>query len=181
MPRKCALFHRLSILERATDHNNNCSRREYDFKCNGPTVFSQRGGRLKSLTCTCVIPPPSPPLTLPHSCLLSLVSPPPHPPPPLLLPRTMTPARLQGRSPTVMGDPSVMTVAMSYFFLMDQSHGKPLPERMSREVTSSDPTPSQSLRAPEVGTHRPGEGGGGAVIAWPSHVGPTYTLCELDC
>jgi hypothetical protein len=48
---------------------------------------------------------------------------------------------------------------------MDQSRGKPLPERMSQEVTSSDPALSWSLRAPEVGTQRPGEGGGGNRVA----------------
>jgi hypothetical protein len=44
---------------------------------------------------------------------------------------------------------------------MDQSRGKPLPERISQEMTSSYPAPSRSLRAPEVGTQRPGGGGGG--------------------
>jgi hypothetical protein len=58
---------------------------------------------------------------------------------------------------------------------MDQSHGKPLPEPMSREMTSSCPTPSRSLSAPEVGTQRPvGGGGWGVVMAWPPHVGPPF-------
>jgi hypothetical protein len=72
----------------------------------------------------------------------------------------------------MMGDPSVMAGELSY--LMDQSRGKLLSERRSQEVTSSDPAPSRFLWAPELGTQRPG--GGGAGIAWLSHVGPTHSL-----
>jgi hypothetical protein len=64
---------------------------------------------------------------------------------------------------------------------MDQSCGKPLTERMSREMTSSDappPPPPRPLRAPEPGTRRLGTGGGNGLAF---HVGPTYIRCELDC
>jgi hypothetical protein len=78
-------FHRLSILERATDHecNNNCNRpieMWVGFKCNGLIVFSQTGGASKVYnTCAAFPPIPLPPC-LPH--LLSLVPSPlsPHPP-----------------------------------------------------------------------------------------------------
>ncbi len=49
-------FHRLSILERATDHKciNNCNRPKeiwVGLKCNGPIIFSQRGVASKYNTC----------------------------------------------------------------------------------------------------------------------------------
>jgi hypothetical protein len=113
------------------------------------------------------LPPHSPPLMPPLSG-----SPPlsPSSPTTFVAAQNMSPARLQGCSPMVIGDPSVMTAAMSY---LDRSKpcGKPLPELRSREVTSGDPALSLSLRAPEEGAQR--LGGGGAVITWPSHVGPT--------
>ncbi len=83
-------FHRLSILERATDHecNINCNRLEnvcVRFKCNGLIVFSQRGGYSKVCNICC----PPPPHPSPH--LLSLVPPSPAPPPaPLLLGGTIS-------------------------------------------------------------------------------------------
>jgi hypothetical protein len=65
VPRKYALFfHRLSILERATDHKciYNCNHPKemwVGFKCNGLVIFSQTGGASKYNTC--VFPPPPPP------------------------------------------------------------------------------------------------------------------------
>ncbi len=64
MPRKYALFfHRLSILERATDHKciNNCNEMWVGFKCNGLVIFSQRGGTSKHNTCVFPPSPPPPP------------------------------------------------------------------------------------------------------------------------
>jgi hypothetical protein len=64
VPRMYALFfHRLSILERATDHKciKECSyskRNVGRIKCNGPVIFSQRGGISSN---TCVFPPGPPP------------------------------------------------------------------------------------------------------------------------
>jgi hypothetical protein len=61
---------------------------------------------------------------------------------------------------------------------MDQSRGKPLLERMSRELTSRlRPLPGH----PEPLRQGPEGGGGGAVIAWPLHVGPTRTpiVCRI--
>jgi hypothetical protein len=83
--RETGSFHRLSILERVTDHkcNNNCNRPKemwVGFKCNGLIVFSQRGGASKYTTHAFPAFPPSPP-RLPH--LLSLVPSPPLPPPQL--------------------------------------------------------------------------------------------------
>ena len=58
-----SFFHRLSILERATDHKciKECSyskRNVGRIKCNGPVNFSQRGGISSN---TCVFPPSPPP------------------------------------------------------------------------------------------------------------------------
>jgi hypothetical protein len=81
-------FHRLSILERATDHkcNNNCSRPKemwVGFKCNGLIVFSQRGGASKYTTHAFPAFPPSSP---PPACLTSSpwFPPPSSPTPPAL-------------------------------------------------------------------------------------------------
>ncbi len=87
VPRKCALFfHRLSILERATDHEciNNCSYPKeiwVGFKCNGPVNFFSERRYFKYNTCNfppCLPPPP----TKLH--LLSLATPPLSPQAPLL-------------------------------------------------------------------------------------------------
>jgi hypothetical protein len=79
-------FHRLSILERATDHEcvNNCNRPKemwVGFKCNGHIIFSHRRGASKIQHMRF---PPSPPPP-PPACLTSsplVLSPPlfPHPP-----------------------------------------------------------------------------------------------------
>jgi hypothetical protein len=54
-----------------------------------------------------------------------------------------------------------------------ESLGKILPERKSREMTSSDSAPSPySLGVPDPGTWGQGKGGGGGK-AWPAR-GPTY-------
>ncbi len=90
VPRKYALFfRRLSILERATDHEciNNCNHPKkkemwVGFKCNGLVIFSQRGGTSKYNTCVSRLPHPHLPPRLLH--LISLVPSPLPPPPPKL-------------------------------------------------------------------------------------------------
>jgi hypothetical protein len=91
------------------------------FKCKGLIVFSQGGGKFKKSTTYMLPHPSSPP---PHPRLLSLFSPLPSSSPHLRCywPKQSS-AHLQGCSPVMMGDPSVVTDAVSY--LMDQSRGKP--------------------------------------------------------
>jgi hypothetical protein len=66
VPRKYALFfHRLSILERATDHGciKNCNHPKemwVGLKCNGLVIFSQRGGIFKILHMRFPLSPPPP-------------------------------------------------------------------------------------------------------------------------
>jgi hypothetical protein len=73
----------------------------------------------------------------------------------------------------VKGDPSNMTMPVS--FVMDQSRGNPLLERMSRELTSSG-CPSSGHPVPLGQGQRTRGGGEGAVIAWPPTRGATHTL-----
>ncbi len=83
VPRKCALFfHRLSILERATDHGciNSCNHPKEMWvgsKCNGlVNFFSERRYFKQS---TCVFPPCPPPPHPPSSFISSPWRPPPPP------------------------------------------------------------------------------------------------------
>ncbi len=149
-----------------------------DFKCNGPIVFSQRGGRLKSLICTYASPPLSP-LTLPHSCLLSLVSPPPLiPPPPLLPPRILSSTLVAGVFP--WGDGwSVSYNRCHVISWWIRAVGNPCQGAWVGRWPAATP-PLPGLLEPLRKGHRDQWERGGAVIAWPSHVGPTYTHCELD-
>jgi hypothetical protein len=143
-------FHRLSILERATDHkcNNNCNRPNemwVGFKYNGLIVFSQRGDASKVYnTCIPAFPlSPSPP---PPTHLLSLVPSPllPHPPSSKVVGRDISGSgALAGVFSQEEGGPSVMTGRLSY--LMDQSCGRILPERRSQEMTSSNAAPFPQL------------------------------------
>ncbi len=130
-----------------------------EVKCNGLTIFSQGGGKFKKSTTHVHPPPPT------HASSLWF---PPSPFTPHLrccwLKQSSAPAHLQGCSLVIMGDPSAVTGAMSY--LMDQSRGKPPPERRSWEMTSSDPAPSTSPLVPlSQGHWDKGGEGGGVVIA----------------
>ncbi len=129
-------------------------------------------------TCVPAFPPLPLPPCLPH--LLSLVhSPsPPHPSASLLLGGTSSGSgALAGVFSQEKGDPSIMTVQLSY--LMGRSRGRIPLERRSQEMTSSDPAPFPgSLGVPDSGTWRQGEGGGGK--AWPAR-GPTYAQLVLEC
>jgi hypothetical protein len=144
-------FHRLSILERATDHKciNNCNPPKemwVGLKCNGLIIFSQRGGASK-IQHMCF--PPSPPLHPPPPPV-SLISSPwfpsPSPPPPssVVVGRDISgsgaPAGVFSQE---RGDPSIMTVPMAY--LMDQSRGRIRPEHRRQEMTSSSPSPLPRL------------------------------------
>ncbi len=138
----------MSVIIIAITQKDVCER----FKCNSLLFFSQRGGKFKESTTHMLPHPPSPPPPTPP--LSGSPSPLFIPPPPLL--QSSAPAHLQGCSPVMMGDPSVVTGAVSY--LMDQSCGKPC--QSIGVGTSSDPTPSlRPLGVPEPGTPRQGEGG----------------------
>jgi hypothetical protein len=136
-------FHRLSILERATDHKciNNCDHPKemwVGFKCNGLIIFSQRGGASKYNTCVSRLPPPPPPASPP--LLGSLPPSSPTPPSSVVVGRDISgsgaPAGVFSQE---KGDPSIMTVPLTY--LMDQSCGRIRPERRRQEMTSSNPAP----------------------------------------
>jgi hypothetical protein len=140
-----------------------------EFKCNGPTIFSQRGGISKYNTCVSRRPPPR----LPH--LLSLV---PCPPPPssVVVGRDIP----DSSAPTGVfypkkGDPSNMTSGLAY--LMDQSRGRIQPEHRRQEMTNSDPSPSpRPLWCPWLGTWRQmgneGRGGGSKLGLYTVHIRP---------
>ncbi len=117
------------------------------------------------MSTTHMLPPPPtpPPPPLPGSPL-----PRPPPPAPLLPTETISGfGALAGVFPQMKGDLSVVTGQLSC--LMDQSRGKLLPERRSREMTSSDPAPSpRSLGVPDPGTWR--QGGEGGVVKLGLHV-----------
>jgi hypothetical protein len=147
VPRKYALFfHRLSILERATDHKciNNCNRPKemwVGFKCNGLIIFSQRGGASKYNTCVSRLPPPP---RLPH--LLSLVPSPllPHPPSSVVVGPDVSGSGTQaGVFSQEKGGPSNMTGPLTY--LMDQSRGRIRPEPERQEMTNRIPPPLPRL------------------------------------
>ncbi len=135
---------------------------------------------VKSFTCTLCFPTPFPPPLLPHARLLSLAPPLPHHPTHLYC----CPGHCLQLRRTCRGVGWWWVIRQIWqrqcHILMEQSRGKPLLERMSREVTSSNPAPSRSLRAPEVGTETSGKGGGGNSLALTcgSH---THTHCEPDC
>jgi hypothetical protein len=171
-------FHRLSILERATNHkcNNNCNRPKeiwVGFKCNGLVILSQRRGGSKSHnTCVPPPPPPSPPL-------LGSPLPAPHPPPaPSLLGElSYGSGALAGVFSQEKGNPTVMTERLSY--LMDQSRGRILLECRSQEMTSGDPAPLPLLPWCPLFRDMETRGGGRGGKAWPAR-GPTYAQLVLE-
>ncbi len=132
------------------------------FKCNGLIVFSQRGGKFKKSTTHMLPHPLFPP---PYPRLLSLVPPLPSSSPHLRCcwpKQSSAPAHLQGCSPVMMGDPSVVTDAVSY--LMDQSRGKPCQSvGVGSWPAATPPPPSGPLVSLSQGHGDRGGGKGGVV------------------
>ncbi len=120
----------------------------WGFKNNGPIVFSQER-REARLTRTYDSPPSGSP-----------------PPSPILPPTSVAAQNIVSGSVALAGAfPLWLRVVCQIWqvpchILIDQSHGKPLQERMSRELTGSDPAPFPVTRAPEAGTQGPGGRGG---------------------
>ena len=135
VPRKYALFfHRLSILERATDH------KWVGFKCNGPVNFFSERRYFKYNTCVSRPAKLHLPPTKLH--LLSLVT----PPPPSQAPLLSRGRDISGSgAPTGVfspekGDPSDKTGSAGIFDR--SSRGRIRSERRRQEMTNSDSSPS---------------------------------------
>ncbi len=173
-------FHRLSILERATDHkcNNNCNRPKemwVGFKCNGLIVFL-REEVLQKVYNTCVsrlplpLPPPppaSPPL---------LGSLPPLPPPPQL---GCCWARHLWLWCSGRGVLSREGWSINYDSAADIFDGSGLWENLAgvRRWPAATPPPPPALLVSLIRDMETRGRGGGK--AWPTR-GPTYAQLVLD-
>ncbi len=179
-------FHRLSILERATDHEciiiAACQKKHQVwevFKFNGP-LFLREEEKL-AVTCTHGSPPP-PPSPLPQSIPpLSWVIPPPPPPP---SPPDSTALRLRcpcrGVPFEVKGGPWSKIWQRCCHIVMDQSWGKPPPGAYESGIDQQWSRPLSSHPGPlcqDKGTKE--KGGGGQLMGQATHT-LSYIHCSLS-